>query len=450
MSKSWTPESWRQHPIQQQPPYRDSAKLESVLGRVRSLPPLVHMGEIESLRQKLAEAGQGKRFVLQGGDCAERFQDCRPDIILNKLKIILQMSLVLSYGARRPVVRIGRIAGQYAKPRSADYEEVDGRQLASYRGDNINAFEATDEGRKTDPERLLQSYHTSSMTLNYIRALISGGFADLHHPEHWNLSAFSEGAQKKKYEKIVANIRDAIDFIEALGGVKEETLGSIDFYTSHEGLILAYEEALTRREGNQFFNLGAHFLWIGERTRQLTGAHVEYFRGISNPIGVKLGPGADVREIAELVRCLNPDNTLGKVTLITRMGAEKVKKSLKPIIQGVRDSGVAVVWSCDPMHGNTTKVDGGFKTRNFDDILQELRDTFEMHHKSGTVLGGVHFEMTGENVTECIGGSEGIQPKDLSRAYESYCDPRLNYSQSLEMAFLISAFLQTREPHLPK
>jgi 3-deoxy-7-phosphoheptulonate synthase len=441
----WTVDSWSKFPANQQPQYQEPAKHEAILGQIRRLPPLVSAGEVEALKLKLADAATGKRFVLQGGDCAERFQDCRPDAITNKLKIILQMSVILSYGSRRPVIRIGRIAGQYAKPRSADFEEVNGVRLPSYRGDNINSFEPSPAARQPDPERLLQSYHYSSMTLNYIRALIVGGFADLHYPEHWNLSALAAGEQKKKYERIVANIQDAIDFIEALGGVKEETLGSIDFYTSHEGLLLPYESALTRQENGKHYNLGAHMLWIGERTRALDGAHVEYFRGIANPVAVKLGPTMKPEEVVELARVLNPSNELGKLTLISRMGAGKVNGPLQKLIRAVQEAKLAVVWSCDPMHGNTIKTDGDIKTRNFEDILRELRQTFEIHEQAGSHLGGVHFEMTGENVTECIGGSEGIQSHDLSRAYETYCDPRLNYSQSLEMAFLISSFLHGRE-----
>jgi 3-deoxy-7-phosphoheptulonate synthase len=445
----WDIDSWKARPIQQQPVYADAKRHSAVLDTIRNLPPLVAAGEVDALKQKLADAAVGKRFVLQGGDCAERFQDCRPDAITNKLKIILQMSVILSYGSRRPVIRIGRIAGQFAKPRSADIEEIGGVKIPSYRGDNINSFEATAQARQPDPERLLQSYHQSSLTLNYIRALIVGGFADLHHPQHWNLSALGDGEQKRRYEKIVANIQDAIDFMEALGGVKEETLGSIDFYTSHEGLLLAYESALTRFENGKFYNLGAHMLWIGERTRDLNGAHIEYFRGIANPIAVKLGPNIKAEEVIELTRVLNPANEVGKLTLISRMGADRVQHYLPKLVEAVRSVGASVVWSCDPMHGNTIKTDGDIKTRSFDDILRELRQTFEIHRTAGTHLGGVHFEMTGENVTECIGGSEGIRSQDLSRAYETYCDPRLNYSQSLEMAFLISSFLHGRDDSVP-
>ncbi len=441
--EGWTPSSWRSKPIFQQPQYENPDQLAAVLARLAGYPPLVFGGEVDSLRRQLAEAATGKRFLLQGGDCAERFQDCTPEGITSKLKILLQMSVILCYGARRPVIRVGRIAGQYAKPRSAESEVVGGVSMPSFRGDNINSFEPDPQRRKPDPERLQQSYHAASMTLNYIRAMINGGFADLHHPEHWNLAFFDRSPQRQRYEEIAANIKDAIAFMESLGGVREETLGSVDFFTSHEGLLLAWEEAMTRfvPERGRHYNLGAHMLWIGDRTRQLDGAHIEYFRGIANPIGIKVGPSSDPAEICEVVRTLNPHGDLGRIVLITRFGVDKVS-GLEPLVARVNEARLPVVWSVDPMHGNVIKTKADIKTRDFGSILGELRESFSVHRKLGTVLGGVHFELTGDNVTECIGGSEGLGEHDLVRQYETYCDPRLNYSQSLEMAFLISSMLK--------
>ena len=382
--------------------------------------------------------------MLQGGDCAERFQDCTPEAITSKLKILLQMSVILCYGARRPVVRVGRIAGQYAKPRSADYETVNGQNMLSYRGDNINSYEPVEAARRPDPDRLLQSYHSSSLTLNYVRAMISGGFADLHHPEHWNLEAFGKSGHLDQYQKIVGNIKDAIAFMESLGGVREESLGSIEFYTSHEGLLLPFEESMTRyvAESGRWYNLSAHMLWIGDRTRQLDGAHIEYFRGIANPLGIKIGPSCSPQDVVALVKAINPANELGRIALITRFGNDKVQKHLPDVVKAVAEAKLNVLWSVDPMHGNVIKTKADIKTRDFDAILGEIRQSFEVHQKSGSILGGVHFELTGDNVTECTGGAEGIAESDLSRNYETYCDPRLNYSQSLEMAFLISSILQ--------
>jgi len=441
--ENWNPQSWRAKPIRQQPQYDDLAHLGRVLGRISQWPPLVFGGEVEMLKRQLADAASGRRFLLQGGDCAERFQDCTPEGITSKIKILLQMSVILCYGARRPVIRVGRIAGQYAKPRSADFETVAGRQIPSFRGDNINSFEPDPLLRKPDPERLLQSYHSASMTLNYIRAMITGGFADLHYPEHWNLGFFGRSPQRQRYEEIAANIKDAIAFMESLGGVREETLGSIDFFTSHEGLLLPFEEAMTRHvpEYGRHYNLGAHMLWIGDRTRQLDGAHIEYFRGIANPIGIKVGPTSDAKEICEIVRTLNPQGEPGRIVMITRFGDAHVPM-LEPLVVAIRDAALPVVWSVDPMHGNAIKTKDDIKTRDFGAILGEIRQSFAIHRKLGTHLGGVHFELTGENVTECIGGSEGLGESDLSRQYETYCDPRLNYSQSLEMAFLISSILK--------
>lgn len=441
---AWSPSSWRSRPIKQQPQYSDETLLQGILATIRAYPPLVFAGEVDNLKKQLAQAAAGQRFVLQGGDCAERFVDCTPEAISSKLKILLQMSVVLCYGARRPVVRIGRIAGQYAKPRSQDFEQAtDGSVLPVFRGDNINSFEPDPLLRRPDPRRLLTGYHTASLTLNYLRALIAGGFADLHHPENWNLGFFSKSPQRQRYESVVANIQDAVTFMESFGGLREERLGSVDFFTSHEGLLLGFEEAMTRAvEANgRYYNLGAHMLWIGDRTRDIDGAHIEYFRGIANPIGIKWGPSADPLTMVELIRSLNPGNEPGRITIITRFGQGKVAAYLPAAIAAVRRAGLSVLWSSDPMHGNVIKTGNNIKTRDFDAILGELKQCFDIHAQENSVLGGVHIELTGEDVTECTGGSEGIGEADLSRQYETFCDPRLNYSQSLEMAFLISSIL---------
>ncbi|SMF28452.1 class II 3-deoxy-7-phosphoheptulonate synthase [Pseudobacteriovorax antillogorgiicola] len=438
----WTLDSWRSKPIKQQPNYDSQDELNEVLGQIKSLPPLVFVGEIEALKNNMAQAGRGECFILQGGDCAERFQDCNELSITAKLKILLQMSVVLCYGAKKPIVRIGRIAGQYAKPRSNPTEVVDGKEVPVYRGDIINSFEAHGDARKPDPSRILQAFYRSTATLNYIRALTKGGFADLHHPQNWDLDFVNKAPKRQEYEQIVSSIQDAITFMESLGA-KEDKLHSVEFYTSHEGLLLPMEEALTQyvEEYNGWYNLGAHMLWIGDRTRQLDGAHIEYFRGIRNPVGLKVGPSADPREIIQIVQALNPSNEEGKVTLITRYGEGKVQEHLPKMIDAITESKLNVLWSADPMHGNASKTDDGVKTRNFDSILSEVNDSFEVHSGKPSNLAGIHFELTGEDVTECIGGTAGIGVKDLDQKYETYCDPRLNYSQSLEMAFLISKML---------
>ena len=441
-AEHWTLDSWRRLPIMQQPQYDNPALLDEVLGEVRKLPPLVFVGEVDRLKQQLAAAGRGEYFVLQGGDCAERFQDCNKEAITSKLKILLQMSVVLCYGLRKPVVRIGRIAGQYAKPRSQDTEIVDGQEIPVYRGDIVNSFEANLEARRPDPKRIKRAYLLAAATLNYVRALTKGGFADLHQPQNWDLSFVNKVPQRTDYERIVSNIRDAIVFMEALGN-REESLRSVEFYTSHEGLLLPLEAALTQfiPEQNAWYNLGAHMLWIGDRTRQLDGAHIEYFRGIANPIGLKVGPTSDPKEILEICQTLNPKQEEGKITLISRYGQGKVKQHLPGLIQAVKATGIPVVWSVDPMHGNGIKTQGGTKTRDFGAILGEVEESFEVHKQLNNPLGGIHFELTGQDVSECIGGAAGITPDQLDRNYETYCDPRLNYSQSLEMAFLISRML---------
>lgn len=437
---SWTPSSWRDFPIQQQPAYADPSRVDAVVSQIASLPPLVHPGEVDSLKNSLAAAGRGEAFLLQGGDCAERFQDCARGPIERKLKILLQMSLVLTWGARLPVVRVGRIAGQFAKPRSKPTEMVNGQEIPSYRGDNVNSHDPSD--RQPNPDRLLQAYHHSAATLNYLRALLDGGVADLQHPEHWNLAFVQEARARSQYEDLIARIHDTLDFMRATGVGDAESWRRVELFTSHEGLLLAYEEAHTEAVGDRYYNLGAHMLWIGDRTRQVDGAHLEYFRGIENPIGLKVGPSMSPEDLLASLRILNPKNELGKVTLITRFGASRASELLPPLLEAVKKEGCQVVWSSDPMHGNTVSTPSGIKTRDFGQIVAELEAVFAAHRSAGTILGGVHFELTGDDVTECTGGAQGLSSEDLQERYQSFCDPRLNYAQSLELAFLLSGWLR--------
>ncbi len=444
MTSTWTPDGWRTLEARHQPDYPAPAAHAAVLDQLASLPPIVFPGEIDLLRGRIAEAAAGRLFILHGGDCVERFIDCNPQTITNKLKILLQMSVILSHAARRPVLRIGRIAGQYFKPRSAAVETIGGRTVPTYRGDTINGW-ALDQ-REPDPHRLLEGYFHATATLNYVRSMIDGGFADLHHPYSWNLHSIEQTKRWEEYRTIVDHILDAIHFMESFGGIRNESLGRIDFYTSHEGLHLGYEQALTRPEGGAWYDTSAHLLWIGERTRDLAGAHVEFFRGVSNPIGVKLSATAEPGDVVELARKLNPRGEAGRLMLITRLGQAQVRNRLPNLIEAVTAAGLEVAWMCDPMHGNTTTLAGGRKTRDFDSVLGELDATFEVHRAADTHLAGVHFELTGDEVTECTGGALELAERDLEARYESYCDPRLNYAQSLEMAFLISRYLRERRP----
>ena len=441
---NWSRNSWRSKPIKQQPRYPNAEALQCALNSVQTLPPLVDHGEVEALRAHLAKAARGEAFLLHGGDCAERFSDCHKNAIEAKLKILLQMSLVLTWGGRIPVIRVGRMAGQYAKPRSKDSETVDGVELPSYRGDNVNAIDPDPSARLADPQRLVKAYYHSAATLNYARALVDGGFADLHHPQHWDLGFVRSNTNREEYEDIVARLRDTIDFVESTGVRGTATLKTVELFCSHEGLLLDYEEAFTEPVGENWYNLGAHFLWIGDRTRQLDGAHVEYFRGLENPIGVKAGPSIQPDELVKLITTLEPANRPGRITVITRLGAEKVAELLPPLINAVSEAGRAVTWVCDPMHGNTVSTGTGLKTRDYDSILTELEGAFAVHQAAGSHLGGVHFELTGEDVTECTGGPQELSVADLSRSYETYCDPRLNYAQSLEMALRIAQRLQSQ------
>lgn len=436
----WVPASWKSKTALQQPDYENKAELAEVLQTLSERPPLVTSWEVERLKSQLALASRGAAFLLQGGDCNESFRACRADPIEKKLKVLLQMSLVLVYGMNRPVIRVGRIAGQYAKPRSKDTETRDGVTLPSYRGDCVNRIPFTPADRKNRPELLLGAYDRSAQTLNYLRALTEGGFADIHHPENWELDFVTQSARSQEYHQMVRGIGDSLRFIDTIGGITRADLSRVDFYTSHEALLLPYEQALTRRaiSLDGWYNLGTHYPWIGDRTRDLNGAHIEYFRGIENPIGVKVGPTATPDELRQLLDTLNPSRQLGRMTLICRFGADKIRACLPPLIDAVQSSGHPLLWSIDPMHGNTITTEEGIKTRHFDQILDEVRESFAIHAQHGTIVGGIHLELTGNNVTECIGGAGGLQSRDLTRAYESNVDPRLNYEQAMEIAFLIA------------
>ena len=439
LPKDWSPSTWRQRTALQQPTYPDQTALASALDELRHLPPLVTSWEILALKRQLAEAQEGRRFLLQGGDCAESFSDCESGIISNRLKVLLQMSLVLVHGMRLPVVRVGRFAGQYAKPRSADLEERDGVSLPSYRGDFINAPAFDAASRVPDPRRMIKGHARSAMTMNFVRALIDGGFADLHHPEYWDLGWVGHSPLAEEYRRIVSGIGDAVRFMETLSGEEVHNLNRVDFYTSHEALLLPYEEALTREVPRQWgwFNLSTHFPWIGMRTAAVDDAHVEYLRGVRNPIAVKVGPSVTPDQLLRLIDTLNPGDEPGRLSLIHRMGAGQIGAKLLPLLEAVRREGRRVLWIADPMHGNTESTSNGFKTRRFDKIRSELEQAFELHAQAGTRLGGVHLELTGEPVTECTGGARELTDQDLSRAYRSTVDPRLNYEQSLELAMLI-------------
>ncbi|MCI4569255.1 3-deoxy-7-phosphoheptulonate synthase class II [Lysobacter sp. CFH 32150] len=435
----WAPASWRQRTALQLPTYPDAAALESTLQELHALPPLVTSWEILALKKQIADAQEGKRFILQGGDCAETFDGCTSEVISNRLKVLLQMSLVLVHGLRLPVVRIGRFAGQYAKPRSADTETKGDVTLPSYRGDIVNGPEFTVEARTPDPRRMIKAHARSAMTMNFVRSLIDGGFADLHHPEYWNLSWVGHSPLADEYRHMVEGIGDAVRFMETLSGSEVHNLNRVDFYTSHEALLLPYEEGQTREVPRQWgwFNLSTHFPWIGMRTAQLDGAHVEYFRGIRNPIGLKVGPSVTPDQLLRVIDVLNPDDEPGRLTLIHRMSATGIADKLPSLLDAVKREGRRVLWICDPMHGNTESTSNGYKTRRFRNIRSELEQAFDLHAAAGTRLGGVHLELTGEDVTECLGGARELTESDLERAYLSTVDPRLNYEQALEIAMLI-------------
>jgi 3-deoxy-7-phosphoheptulonate synthase len=436
----WHPTSWLGHKAVQQPSYPQETAVEAVLADLSRLPPLVVSGEVEALKQQIAEAQSGHRFLLQGGDCAESFDECNSDRIAKKLKILLQMSVVLLHGLKKPVIRVGRMAGQYAKPRSADTETRGEITLPSYRGDLVNRNDFTPDDRVPDPQLMMRGYERAALTLNFVRALVDGGFADLHHPEYWDLDFVAHSPLAKQYRRIVRSISDSLDFFESISGGPVHHTRRIDFYSSHEGLHLLYEQAQTRfieRRGH-WYNLSTHFPWIGMRTADVDGAHVEFFRGVSNPLAIKIGPGMTAEWLQELIARLNPHNEPGRLTLIHRFGAGEIEQRLPAMIDAVRATGSTVLWSCDPMHGNTESTSSGLKTRRFDNILKEVELAFEVHQEAGSYLGGVHVELTGDDVTECTGGARGLTDADLARAYKSQVDPRLNYEQALELAMRIA------------
>lgn len=446
MRNTWTPESWQTLKAEQQPKWGNKDAYNKVIEEITQFPPLVFAGEVRMLKDQLSEAAQGNGFLIQGGDCAETFNEFRADIIRDKLKILLQMSVVLTYGASCNVIKVGRIAGQFAKPRSADTEIRGGMTLPSYRGDAVNDIEFTEKSRNPNPKRLLRTYNQSAATLNLLRAFTTGGFADLNKVHLWNQEFIAQSPQGQRYEEIANRIDEALIFMQAVG-INPETHSALkltEFFTSHEALLLGYEHALTRQDSitEKWYTCSGHFLWIGDRTRQPDGAHVEFLSGVDNPIGIKVGPSITEKELLILCNKLNPENEWGRLTLISRMGADKIRKTLPPLIRSLHENGKRVLWICDPMHGNTYKSLTGYKTRHFDTIMEELEHFFAIHRAEGTIPGGVHFELTGDNVTECLGGAREISDLDLETKYETACDPRLNNEQSLELAFLVTDLLR--------
>ncbi|MEE8350740.1 MAG: 3-deoxy-7-phosphoheptulonate synthase class II [Rhodospirillales bacterium] len=446
MAKKWAPDSWRGKPILQVPAYPDAGALESVEARLKRMPPLVFAGEARNLKRQLGRVANGEAFLLQGGDCAESFAEFHPDNIRDTFRVLLQMAVVLTFGATLPVVKVGRLAGQFVKPRSEDTETIDGVTLTSYRGDMVNGIEFTEKARVPDPERLVQGYNQSAATLNLIRAFAQGGYADLQKVHQWNLGFVADSKLGERYKDLADRLDETLSFMAACGVTSATTpqLRETDFFTAHEALQLAYEQAMTRVDSTSgdWYDTSAHMLWIGDRTRQLDGAHVEYMRGISNPIAFKAGPTSDADEMLRLIDILNPKNEAGRLTIVARMGAGKVEDLLAPLVRRVTDEGKKVVWVCDPMHGNTEKSSNGYKTRPVERIMDEVRGFFAVHRAEGTHAGGVHFEMTGQDVTECTGGAQAITEANLSDRYHTHCDPRLNAKQALELAFLLAGILK--------
>jgi len=443
---SWNLDSWRDKPILQQPTYMDQALLKEVEEKLSIYPPLVFAEEVRSLKKQLADVTEGKSFLLQGGDCAESFAEFNADNIKDFFKVFLQMSVILTFAGGKPVVKVGRIAGQFAKPRSSDFETFEGVKLPSYRGDIINSIEFTKEAREPDPYRMISAYNQAAATQNLIRAFARGGFADLHKVHKWNLDFARGSASNARYEELADKLSQALSFMEACGITAENTpsINQTVLYSSHEALLLNYEEALTRKDSltDKWYDCSAHMLWIGDRTRQVDGAHVEFLRGVENPIGVKAGPTTDPEDLIRLIDKLNPENESGKMNVIVRMGADEVGKHLPALIRAVEKEGKKILWSCDPMHGNTFKSSTNYKTRDFDKMLQEVKNFFDIHKSEGTHAGGIHLEMTGKDVTECVGGGQQISAEDLRSRYHTHCDPRLNAHQALELAFLIADTLK--------
>jgi 3-deoxy-7-phosphoheptulonate synthase len=441
----WSPNSWRAKKAKHIPHYQDEEELNDVLFKIAKYPPLVFAGEARMLENKLAEVSNGKAFLLQGGDCAESFSDFHPDNIRDSFKVILQMAVVLTFGAACPIVKVGRIAGQFAKPRSQDVEKIDDIELESYKGDIINGIEFNEASRNPNPQRLFQAYNQSAATLNLLRAFSQGGFANLHKIHQWNLS-FVEHDKAEKFKQMSKRIDECLAFMNACG-INDKNVRQLyetDFFTSHEALLLPYEEALTRIDSTtgKWYDVSAHMLWVGDRTRQFDGAHIEFVKGIGNPIGIKIGPSINIEELLKIIDIINPDNTAGRISLICRMGADKIMTKLPNVLKSVKKEGKKVVWTCDPMHGNTIKSNSGYKTRPLTNIISEIQQFFQIHRSIGTYPGGVHLEMTGQDVTECMGGLQKITDSDLKNRYHTYCDPRLNASQSLELAFLLAEFLK--------
>jgi len=441
--KKWHKESWTSHPTAQQVEWPDAAGYKQTIDQISKLPPLVFAGEIRTLKEQIALAQQGKAFLLQGGDCAEEFSRCRAPDIRDTLKVILQMAVILSYAGEKPIIKVGRIAGQYAKPRSSPFETLDGVKIPSYRGDIVNGSEPFEAARIPDAGRLKEAYFHSATTLNILRGFTKGGFAALDKVHSWNNEFVAKSKEGKSYEALAGEIEKALNFIKVIGLNDNNSLSEVDFYTSHEALLLGYESALTRQDSltGDWYDCSAHMVWIGDRTRQLDGGHIEFLRGVGNPIGMKLGPKHDIDEVKRIIERLNPTNEAGRMTLITRFGADKVQDHLPAVIREIEKEGFNVLWSCDPMHGNTF-VSGKYKTRNFEDILSEIGSFFLTHREQGTVPGGIHFELTGAAVTECIGGADQISPEQLAQNYATSCDPRLNGQQSLDIAFMIAHLLK--------
>ena len=441
----WHPASWQKLNAAQQPTYPNKAELDRVVADLSRLPPIVTSWEVDALKEQIAKAQRGEAFVLQGGDCAETFDECTSENIVAKLKILLQMSLVMLYGLKKPVIRIGRMAGQYAKPRSADSETRDGKTLPSFRGDLVNRSAFTAEDRIPEPKLILRGYERAALTLNFVRSLIDGGFADLHHPEYWDLDWVGHSPMADEYRDIVTSISNSLDFLESVLGRELHRAQRADIYAAHEGLHLLYEQSQTRYldRRERWYNLTTHFPWVGMRTAATDGAHIEYFRGIANPVGIKVGPGMTREWLQDLIRIVNPNNEPGRLTLIHRFGAKSIEEHLPDLISAAKETGSPVLWVCDPMHGNTESTADGTKTRRFDNVVSELESAFRVHQSMGSYLGGVHLELTGENVTECTGGARGLTDKDLARAYQSTVDPRLNYEQAMEVAMRIAGLRNT-------
>lgn len=448
MGKSWTPDSWRTRPVKQAPDYPEPRAVDAVVETLRNYPPLVFAGEARRLKTVLGNVAEGRAFLLQGGDCAESFAEFHPNNIRDTFRVLLQMAVVLTYGAALPVVKVGRLAGQFAKPRSSDVETQNGAALPSYRGDIVNGMEFTAAARQPDPQRMLQAFGQSAATLNLLRAFAQGGYADLHRVHSWNQGFVANSPAGERYREVADRLTETLDFMQACGLTSETTpqIRETEFFTSHEALLLPYEQAMTRVDSTSgdWYDCSAHMLWIGDRTRQVDGAHVEFMRGIKNPLGLKCGPSTEPADLLRLIDILNPDNEAGRLTLIARMGADKVEAKLPPLIRAIAREGRRVVWSCDPMHGNTVTSATGYKTRAFDRILAEVKGFFAVHEAEGSYAGGLHFEMTGQDVTECIGGAQAISETSLADRYHTHCDPRLNASQALELSFLIAEALKKK------